>query len=1193
MKRRPKNQQTLRKIKLLALFLLLGLCSVHAITHGQETRIDLKMSNVTLSEVFQRIEQLTDYMFVYKTEDVLRENRVSVDVHQAMVKDVLRECLFNTNLEYVFKDGVIVIQRQEKQQVDDEKALTVKGWVYDEKKQPLPGVTIKLVGTTLGTITNDKGWFSITLPMRQGSLEFSFVGYKKQQIPFSEKTDTLTIVLVEEVQGIDEVVVTGYGNIAKGNYTGASTTVRAEDIMMAGVSSIDQMLQGVIPGMLVMNQTGMVGASPKIRVRGTSTLLGSLEPVWVVDGVIQRDPQPFSSDVNSQFAMDADDISKLAGNAISWLNPNDIETITVLKDASATAIYGSQAANGVIVITTKKATAGKVQVSYSGDFSIGQRPRYGLYDLMNSAERMEFSKEIYEERRSFTSTALVLPIGYEGLLQKLLNKEITLEEMNTEYQRMAKQNTDWFDLLFRNSFNHSHSISISGGSDILQNRTSFNYTQEKGEAIGNDVVQFSGSSNTTARLWDRLTVAMLLNGSIREVNGFAYGVDPFNYAYNTSRVIPAYNEDGSYYFHEKQGTNVSHVTNTYIYNYNILNELANTGSENKTRTWSATLDLKLELLKGLEYQGLFSYSSSAATTKEYATEKSFYITDIRGYEYGSVVANSTEEKGSKLPMGGILETATTNVSTITVRNSLVYDNLFKDKHRTTLQLGLETTSSKTEGETNVRYGYMPDRGETFATPPATYLYAGVVEYDNTLIAQGSHTILNRISNTLSTYGSAVYTYDDRYVLNLSARIDASNRFGQDKNKRYQPTWSAGIKWRLGNESFAKGTWWLNSLDIYGSYGYQGNAVSTVSPDLITYNSYMNQYKQYALMISSLPYPDLGWEKTKTWNLGVEGTVLDGKLSFTFNYFKKTSFVLSEKDIPYENGVANGIVDGTVMHNDGYDFVVDVTPIRTKNFSWHLSLNTSVANNSVEKNNRVNTLSDYLDGSAIVNGVPYSTFYSYDFDGLDSENGQPTFRNLDVEGAATPLEFLVESGKFTPDFSGGLNTMFKYKNLSFYALFAVQWGGYDRLPDLYPATIAYNGLPKPEQNVSKQLQDRWRQPGDDTLIPSLPGLTTDVEYVSVPATSTTAGIASRSRYVLYNSSSARVANTDFIRCRSLSLSYDFKGDWIKRAGISYLQVQASMTNPFMWVSDKAWNGMDPETGNWPTRRVSSLSLRVVF
>ena len=305
------------------------------------------------------------------------------------------------------------------------------------------------------------------------------------------------MTLEEDVVTFDEVVVTGYGNVDKGNYTGAATNVDMNNVVMPGVPSIDQMLQGVVPGMLVTNTSGLVGASPKIRVRGTATLLGTQEPVWVVDGVIQRDPQPFNSSDNTNFSADIDDIKQLAGNAISWLNPNDIESITVLKDASATAIYGSKAANGVIVVTTKKAKIGKISVNYSGDFSIGQRPRYGLYDLMNSQEFMQFSKEIYEERRQYPSGSSILPIGFQGLLEKYLSKEITLDEMNQQYQYLASQNTDWFKILFRNSFNHSHSVGISGGSDKIQNRTSISFTQQKGEAKGNDMTSFQANSNTT------------------------------------------------------------------------------------------------------------------------------------------------------------------------------------------------------------------------------------------------------------------------------------------------------------------------------------------------------------------------------------------------------------------------------------------------------------------------------------------------------------------------------------------------------------------------------------------------------------------------------------------------------------------------------------------------------------------------
>ena len=1166
---------------------------MNAEVYGQEKtkRISLKVTDVSVLQALHEVNRLCDNLVMFRSEEVMKEKgRVTLDVKNKPLLEVVKACLKGTALGCVEKDGKIIIT------VEGVKTLRITGLVTDGKA-PLPGVTVLVKGLTLGTVTNAEGRYVLNLPtMEKLTLLFSFVGMETQEIVYTGK-DTINVVLREDVKQMSEVVVTGYGNISRGNYTGASTTVLAKDIMMAGATSVDQMLQGVVPGMLVRNSTGQVGATPKVRVRGTSTLLGSQEPVWVVDGVIQRDPQPFNSEDNTKFSVDADDIKQLAGNAISWLNPNDIESITVLKDASATAIYGSKAANGVIVITTKKAIAGKLQINYSGDFSIGQRPHYGLYDLMNSAERMDLSRDIYMERRCFNATDVVLPIGFEGLLKSYLDKKITMEEMEVEYQKMSRQNTDWFKILFRNSFNHNHSLSISGGSEKIQNRTSFGYSRQLGEAKGNNLSQFTVASNTTVQLWKQLIVNMTVNGSMRKVDGFAYGVDPFSYAYGTSRVIPCYNEDGSLLYHEKSGRNSEAIANKATYNYNILNEKEQTGSNNNTRTWGTSFDLRWQIFGDLEYQGMFSYSSSSSDTKKYATERSYYISEIRGYEYGTVEPNSVETISTPLPMGGLLETDLTNVSTIVTRNALVYNKMFNTKHRITLQAGIETNSSKTKGETNTRWGYMPDRGETFAIPPTVYYQYGGASYsrDNISKVSGEHTVLNRIENTLSEYAMAVYAYDDRYVMNLSGRFDASNRFGQDKNKRFQPTWSAGLKWRVVNEHFLGRHWWLNNLDIYGSYGYQGNAVSTVSPELIATDVYENLYNSYGLEIVSLPYPDLGWEKTKTWNVGIDAAFLDGRVNFNFNWFKKVSDVLSSKGVALENGVSNGIVSGSTMENSGYDFVINVVPVRTKDFTWQLSLNTAVTKNKVTKNSRTNLLDDYLDGNCIVDGNAFSTFYSYVFDELEQENGRPRFKYMDLESVEDIRDFMVKSGKFTPDFSGGLNTMFKYKNITLYALFAVQWGGHDRLPNLYEATTTRDGLPRPHQNASKKLLNRWKKAGDNTNIPSLPGIGSRNDLVSFPDNTVLAANyrSGESSYVMYNLSDLRVANTDFIRCRSLSLAYNFGEKALRPMGLSYLQLKLSMTNPFMWVSDKKWDGLDPETGNWPTRRVTSFSVQVMF
>ena len=355
------------RMRLLVTLLLVGALHVSANSVAQ-TKVSLTMKNAAVEEVFQRLESMTGYTFLYNLDLLKGCGRVDVDARDEDFSQLLAGVLKPLGLAFTIDDRVVVITRDDEKKAPKE--LIIKGRVLMKDSTNLPGATVIVKGTSVGVVTDNNGRFTLSvLNVENPVLVFSFVGLKKKEVKYEGKE--MLVVMEEETHKVDEVVVTGYGNVAKGNYTGASTTVKAEDIMMAGVSSVDQMLQGVVPGMLVMNTTGQVGATPKIRVRGTSTLLGSQEPVWVVDGVIQRDPQPFNSDENTSFSVDADDIKELAGNAISWLNPNDIETITVLKDASATAIYGSQAANGVIVITTKKATAGRVQVSYSGDFSIG------------------------------------------------------------------------------------------------------------------------------------------------------------------------------------------------------------------------------------------------------------------------------------------------------------------------------------------------------------------------------------------------------------------------------------------------------------------------------------------------------------------------------------------------------------------------------------------------------------------------------------------------------------------------------------------------------------------------------------------------------------------------------------------------------------------------------------------------------
>ncbi len=1193
-------------MKLTAVLLATVIMQAAAIGHAQTVSISGK--TIPYKQVFSAIKQQTGYVVFSNTNTINETATASLSARDMPLTAFLDEMLKDLPVTYIIKNKTIVLSRK----LDVLPAPnSITGVIHATTGELLSGVSVRIKNTVNGTITNSNGTFYFNHLPEDAVIQISMLGFESLEIAVQKSANGYSAYAVNKAQAgsllvtegnnlllnitlnrkdyeMSNVVITGYMNVNKGNYVGAVYSVKADDIKIAGETTIDQMLQGVVPGMSVMTQTGQVGSSPKIRIRGTSTILGNQEPLWVVDGIIQRDPLPIPNG-NGSLAGDVAELRLIASNAIAWLNPNDIETITVLKDASATAIYGSQAANGVIVLTTKKARPGQLTVSYSNSLSIGQRPDYRMYDLMNSQELMQFSKEVYANRDSYTNT--VLPIGYGQLIQQLQNKEIDYETYLAKYRKMENQNTDWFKLLFRNSFNQNHSVSISGGTEKIMNRTSFNVQQQKGEAKGNDLSTFSASTNTTLKFGKKLTVNFLLNGTIRETDGFGYGTAPFDYAYRTARTIPMYNDDGTFFFHEK----VSSIASTsypgkFSYLYNVQNELNNTGNKNTTTTLGSTVDVRYELAKGLEYQGLLAYTSATSSIKSYATELSYFATQYRGYEFGSVSSNSPEELASRLPFGGLTQLDGASVRGYTVRNALIYNHLFGQRHSMTLQGGVEARSSITEGSLNTRYGYLRYRGESFAPVPLmpamiTNTGAANLHEDMRLNSR----IVNQESNFLSEYFSAVYAYDARYIFNFNARLDASNRFGQDKNKRFQPTWSLGGRWRVANEKFLSTTSWLNALDLSATYGFQGNAVEAVSPYLIaTDGGLNNQFKQYTLNIKSLPYPDLGWEKTRTWNFGLDISFWNGRLNATANYYGKISNVLATHQVPVENGMAAATVFGSEMENRGYDLIVSIVPVKTKDFTWQLSVNTGVAKNKIKENERVNMLDDYLSGQAIVNGEAFSTFYSYSYAGLNHNNGIPMFNNMDIKLTANDLDFLVKSGKQDPDFSGGANTMVRYRNISFYAQFAMAFGASKRIPAFYNAS----GAPTPEQNVPRILKDRWQHPGDElhTDVPVIPPGNPRYYELTLPQLNRSTTLTP---FTMYNSSDYMVANADFIRCRQVSLNYEFGQSILERIHIKRLSTSLSLTNPFLISFDEKWRGYDPETAGWPARRMASISFNMTL
>lgn len=1186
-------------MKLFALFMLLGFCTCRATVSAQDARIDLKMSDATLNQVFQKIEQLTEYMFIYKSEDIQAVEHVDVDVSQMMVKDVLEKCLKNTGLSYVFKENLIVIRRLVKE--PDKKILRIVGRVTDENKKPLPGVTVIVKGFTtgLGTATDNDGRFALSVPKTEKlSFLFSFIGMEPQEVLYTGR-DTINVVLKEMVNVMDEITVvsTGYQTVNRRDMVGSYTTLKAEDIMLPAYSTIDQMLQGQVAGMIVTSASARAGTSPKIQIRGASTILGNQDPIWVVDGIIQDDP----IEINASTGM-IDDMRNIIGNQVSWLNPNDIETITVLKDASATAIYGSRASNGVIIITTKKGKEDRLSINYAGNISISPAPRYDQFNYMNSRERVLFSEEAYNYGVRYSAEPKKQQYTYEGLLKMYMEGDINQEDFIADKNKLAMMNTDWLDLLTRTAINHNHNISVTGATTKVNYTISAGYNKDEGQEIGNSSERFTARTSIGIQLHEKVRVNFALNGSVGKNKGYASGVDPLGYALSTSRAVPAFNEDGSYAFYRE--------ANPYQFNveaqaaglgYNILNEIENSGSEVKNGRVGISLDFSWKLLPGLEYQLTGGYTYNSVNSQSYRGERTYEIAKTyRGYDYGSVKPDDRWFLAAVLPFGGELFTSNATQNSYNIQNKLLVSKTFNENHRLNIMLGTEIRSTKNDNLSNTLWGYVKDRGNLLVRPTTLDKFAPIGGSAQTglgrlfeSIYNGSSKVDSKTDNFFSVFATLAYSLKNRYVLNVNVRNDASNRFGQNTNRRFDPTYSFGFSWRVTEEPFlANQLKWLSMLNLKVTYGIQGNALLNLSPELIlAQQGVAGIYNEYTSIITRIPNPNLSWERTQTWNFGMDMQLFK-KINVALDYYLKRSNAVIQKDISYENGMTSMEVNGGIVYNHGLEVTVNLTPVNTKNFGLSLSVNSSKNWNTTGKPDLKVTVEDYLRGSnsmILKKGYPLGAMWSYAFDGLNAENGAPMFKNLEFTEEnpynGDPTTYLVYSGQKDPYFTGGLNLNIRYRSITLSSSFSLLLGGKKRLTSPYANMSSGIYMPSELKNVSKDLTKRWKKTGDEkhTIIPGF--IRGNDYYFQTPD-------GYKNMMDMWAQSDAMVVSSSFLRCRNLSLGWRLNPELTKKIGLNSLTLNASLSNIFV-IASKRFNGFDPELDNSVLPKNYTIGINVGF
>ena len=1171
-----------------------GLLACMAAQAQSQVAVNLHLTGATLKEVVTEIRKQAHVDIVYSNEDIRRLAPKNYNMEKASIGEVIDYALGGSNLTYEIKNGVIVIRQKS--------GDYITGRVVDNTGEPIPGVSVLLTGTSHGTTTNENGEFSLRTNKPDSKVTVRLVGMKTQELTWRGKP--LRILMEEDTKTIDEVVVTGYQTIDRRMLTSSVSTVKAEDILRSDVSSIDKMLEGQVPDLISVTPSGEVGVAPRIRIRGTSTLIGNREPLWVVDGIVLQDPV----NISPEELNDPDYINRI-GNAIAGLNPQDIERLDVLKDAAATALYGTRAANGVIVITTKRGRVGKPTVRYSMNVNMKRRPRYSdrSIDVMNSKDRIQLSRELYNDEYIYPSN--ISMVGYEGALHQLYTGQINQAQFNTLVDNLETMNTDWFDLLTDDSFSHSHTVSIDGGSEPSRYYASVGYNRDNDVVKGNHDERYTAILNLDTEFNRWLSASFGLNANVNERSYYQDEIAPIEYAYNTSRAIPAYDANGNLSYYQKMRT--YHEG----YNYNILNELANSSYDQEGSTMMLTGNLIFKFTDWLKGNAIFSYTASNTNMESYWGANTYHVAVLRGTEFGV-----TPEAGSdsQLPQGGELTRNDVTNRSWTARFQLDANKfLGSDKqHNIQAGVGYEASSTRYKGYQNTTRGYFPERGKQFVSNIDLNDYPAYMNW----MASNVPTITDNLNNIMSGYATFSYSYKYFFTGNVNARVDGSNAFGDRSNEKFSPIWSVSAIYNISEHPFLRSLRWIDYINLKSSYGYQGNMLDTESPVMTIRKGTMNSYfGEYESTVNTRPNPNLKWERTNSFNLGLEFSLFERRLQVEAEmYLKTTKDAFMNKVVSSVNGTTAHVVNGGDVTNNGFNVAVTVSPVITKDWRWTISTIFSKTYNKLKTSPAGETyeLEDFLTGNALVDGQPVGTFYSYKFLGLSPVDGGPLFDDYadsrhQLEGLDkydTYTTVLTPSGCREPKMSGSFNTTLRYKQFHLSALFTYslgaktrQFGMFGNAADETLASSAY--MIRPENNVNNVFLNRWKHPGDEmhTNIPAIIPDGSDAYYKYNNHYSTLGNwegqFIANNYWDMYDYSDIRVVSANYLKLNSLTLSYELPERLIKRLAMSRLEVRLSGYNLFT-VCAKELKGQTPQQGGFTTIQLSdrpsySLGINVSF
>ncbi|MEN5376729.1 SusC/RagA family TonB-linked outer membrane protein [Sphingobacterium kitahiroshimense] len=963
-----------------------------------------------------------------------------------------------------------------------QETITLKGKVLDSKTQtPILGATVFIESTAvgestgvvgqiqqsaLGAVTDNAGNFTLTVPTDVKYFTVSFVGYQNKQVQVAKVYNTIFLEATDKA--LEEVIVTGYTNISKVKNTTAYNKLKLDDIKQTGVSSVDQLLEGQVAGLQLSNLNGGPNSAPKIRIRGTVSLNGTQDPLWVIDGLpIEGTALPNT--------FDKDNLNNLSNLPIAGINPDDIADITVLKDAAATSIYGARAANGVIVITTKKGKKGPTQVSVSANSFVTQKPDFTKLNLMNASEKVEF--ELGMANRSdltyrTNQGAIARLLSANNELDSYRKFGITGLSKTTQdaISQLRSQSHNWGDELYRTALNQQYTAAISGGSDGHDFYLSGGFYDEQAATKGVGMRRYSLTLNNNFKISNKLKAGINLLGSSTDRNNFIQDRDAFTNPNTYARTVNPYltprDAQGNYVYDQDI---VGYERDTYI-PFNALEERANTNYNLNNKSLKAIANLTYQILPSLSLRTELGLQFEESGTERFADKESYNTRKFRAQTRYYDSASKTNKYF--LPDGGQIQNDKNSIFQYNWKSFAQYNLKFDDHHDIEIMAGTELRRSKNTGIMTRGFGYNP---KTLTTQPILFPssnYATDKKYQQYVKTIGE-------SSYASFYANASYSYDRKYNIYGSIRYDGSNMFGVDPKYRFLPIWSLSGSWNAKEEDFLKDQEWVSNLKFRGSYGIQGNIDRNSYPFIIgTYsNGSMLPGNNEESIVVDMPANDkLRWERTQSWNAGFDFGILKNRVQFTVDYYNRLSTdLIGTSQLPLENGFPNVSRNWASVSNDGIEFSVNSQNIVRDRFSWSTDFNIAHNRNKL-KRVMADPTAYNVDARA---GNPINAMYEIETAGLDAD-GLPQFYNdqgavvsyedyfqlFDPYADMAPGLFVNSSmnnneyqnkfkykGSMDPKFVGGMTNRFRYANfdLAVSVVFNIdQW--MRRSPTYNPAIV---------------------------------------------------------------------------------------------------------------------------------------------